>query len=914
MTRSAADIFHGARELPTSARATYLDGACGKDVALRAKVEALLKADAEAGSFLGSPASEQGARAQEQAGAQIGRYKLLEQIGEGGMGAIWMAEQREPVKRRVALKIIKLGMDTKQVIARFEAERQALAMMDHPHIAKVLDAGATETGRPYFVMEYIKGIPILEFCDQNKVDTRARLQLFTQVCHAIQHAHQKGIIHRDIKPSNVLVTLHDGVPMPKVIDFGIAKATNSALTSKTLFTEHRQMVGTPAYMSPEQAQGEIEKLDERADVFSLGAILCELLTGKPPYEAREGEPVLTQAAKAQLDPARARLEACGADPALIKLCLECLTPSKAARPSNADAVARAVHEYLTSVEERAKKAEVDAAEARVRAAEDRRARRLTVALASSIALAIALGSAGLWWVNRERTARSAQLRAAVETAQGESLSLAQSGQHGPALEAAKRALALAQTGDADEATLQRARDFLTTAESAASAAEREQRLVEQDRELQETLLQLRIEQVATLGNRPAAVALDEKFTRAFQAYGVDLEGSDLVPALERIRERDNARQVALALDDWGRVRRQVHGPKSEKSENLYVLAMDLDPDPERSRLRTAIAEQDAPTLLEFASHEKLATLDPGSIFVLSTALWAFGPEHRPEVFRIFDLAVQLYPGDFVLQSVGGNLYSDVSRFEAALACRTAALSLRPNDPRARLRSSDALYFMGRTTEAEGGYRALIAQWPQNAEAHYVLGLCRSQMGDFAQALSLLERALALQDNPDWRPDLVAAKYYAGLIGRDELVREIEQETQPEFVVTLLYPLLDHPQIARRDTAYAVQALARNAASLDTQDWAYLPRTVASIRVGDWAGAAAQLEGRYAPPTFLIINPTAMDFVRALVQAKLGNVDRARESYARGAARVEEVVGGNPDAWTNSDVARCRRESEVALGL
>jgi len=286
MTRSAADIFHEARELQAEQRATYLLGACGKDVALRAKVEALLKADADAGSFLGSPAAEQGARAQGQAGAQIGRYKLLEQIGEGGMGAIWMAEQREPVKRRVALKIIKLGMDTKQVIARFEAERQALAMMDHPHIAKVLDAGATETGRPYFVMEYIKGIPILEFCDQHKVDTRARLQLFTQVCHAIQHAHQKGIIHRDIKPSNVLVTLHDGVPVPKVIDFGIAKATNSELTSKTLFTEHRQLIGTPAYMSPEQAEMSGLDIDTRSDIYSLGVLLYELLTGTTPFNIK----------------------------------------------------------------------------------------------------------------------------------------------------------------------------------------------------------------------------------------------------------------------------------------------------------------------------------------------------------------------------------------------------------------------------------------------------------------------------------------------------------------------------------------------------------------------------------------------------------------------------------------------------
>jgi serine/threonine protein kinase/Tfp pilus assembly protein PilF len=196
-----------------------------------------------------------------------------------------MAEQKEPVKRRVALKIIKLGMDTKQVIARFEAERQALAMMDHPHIAKMLDAGSTDTGRPYFVMEYIKGVPILEYCDTEKLDTRSRLELFTQVCNAIQHAHQKGIIHRDIKPTNVLVTMHDGVPVPKVIDFGIAKATNTELTQKTLFTEHRQMIGTPAYMSPEQAEMTGLDIDTRSDIYSLGVLLYELLTGTTPFDS-----------------------------------------------------------------------------------------------------------------------------------------------------------------------------------------------------------------------------------------------------------------------------------------------------------------------------------------------------------------------------------------------------------------------------------------------------------------------------------------------------------------------------------------------------------------------------------------------------------------------------------------------------
>src|SRR5205814_1277410 len=193
------------------------------------------------------------AKPSEQLGDRIGRHKLLQQIGEGGCGVVYMAEQSEPVRRQVALKVIKLGMDTKSVIARFEAERQALALMDHPHIAKVLDAGATASGRPYFVMELVKGLPITHYCDQHQLNPRERLELFVHVCQAVQHAHQKGIIHRDIKPSNVMITLHDGTPVVKIIDFGIAKATGQQLTEKTLFTNFAQMIGTPLYMSPEQA-------------------------------------------------------------------------------------------------------------------------------------------------------------------------------------------------------------------------------------------------------------------------------------------------------------------------------------------------------------------------------------------------------------------------------------------------------------------------------------------------------------------------------------------------------------------------------------------------------------------------------------------------------------------------------------
>ncbi len=220
----------------------------------------------------------------EEAGERIGPYKLLQQIGEGGFGVVWMAEQEQPVRRRVALKIIKLGMDTREVVARFGQERQALAMMDHPNIAKVFDAGATPTGRPYFVMELVRGIRITDYCDQANLPTAERLQLFIAVCHAVQHAHQKGIIHRDLKPSNILVTLHDGVPVPKVIDFGVAKATHQRLTDLTLFTQFEQMIGTPLYMSPEQAEMSGLDIDTRTDIYALGVLLYELLTGRPPFD------------------------------------------------------------------------------------------------------------------------------------------------------------------------------------------------------------------------------------------------------------------------------------------------------------------------------------------------------------------------------------------------------------------------------------------------------------------------------------------------------------------------------------------------------------------------------------------------------------------------------------------------------
>ena len=288
--KEAGEIFQNAIEIEDPAkRARYLENACKEDPKLRAEVEALLRAHEKAGDYLEAPAVDvnvtlNGQTQIEGPGTKIGRYELLELIGEGGMGLVYLAEQKEPVKRRVALKIIKPGMDSKEVIARFEAERQALALLDHPNIAHVFDAGTTDTGRPYFVMEYVRGMSITRYCDEHRLDVEQRLRLFREVCEGVHHAHQKGIIHRDIKPSNILISLHGDRAVPKIIDFGIAKAAVSTLTEKTMFTFQGQLLGTPEYMSPEQVDLATQDIDTRSDIYSLGVVLYELLAGVLPFE------------------------------------------------------------------------------------------------------------------------------------------------------------------------------------------------------------------------------------------------------------------------------------------------------------------------------------------------------------------------------------------------------------------------------------------------------------------------------------------------------------------------------------------------------------------------------------------------------------------------------------------------------
>jgi serine/threonine-protein kinase len=863
-----------------------------------------------------------------------GNYQILGEIARGGMGVILKGHDTD-LGRDVAVKVLDSKLAQRpEVVQRFVEEAQIGGQLQHPGIVPVYELGLMADDCPYFTMKLVKGHTLASLFLQRKTpaDERGKLlAIFESICQTVAYAHSKGVLHRDLKPANVMVGAFGEV---QVVDWGLAKVLRrggvadekrAQETVHTVIETVRSgpgsvgsdsmvgsVMGTPAYMAPEQAQGEIEMLDERADVFSLGAILCELLTGKPPYEPVEGDPIVSQAAHAKLEPARARIEACDADPVLVKLCLDCLMTSREARPANAAVVAKAMHEFLASVEERAAKAELAAATASIQAAEERRARRLTVALGGTIALALLFGGGGFWWINRERAQRREQTRTVVEAAYGESIEFSQSGKPVQALASARRALGLAEKGEAESALLERTRNFVAKAEQDVGAAEREHKLVEQDEQLRSRLIDLRLKQLAILGDAPRETELDAAFTQAFHDYGVDLEGDDLVPALKRLRERAIAEEVALSLDDWGRLRRKVHGAKSEKAENLFLLAMDLDPDPVRKRMREAIATRDLPVMLELCSPENLPRLGAGSISVLCGAIWEGFPERRPDLYRVFEQALLLHPGDYALQAFAGYFYQVGRRWESALACRIAALSLRPGDVATRIKVAESQYTLGLLIEAQGTLRACIAADSTNADANDLLGSVQLLLGDYAGGLASFSRSPAIATDPSTSADLRIARFYTGVLTREEFERQLRDEFSPDVLVGCLYALLDHPDPGQRDPEFVLRALAERAQLLSGYRWMATVEMVAHVRLEDWAGALEILEGRFKLPYALVMTPMSYDFLRALIYGRLGRADEARQYYKRAMDAWELQTADHPAAWEHSDALRWRREAEAAL--
>jgi serine/threonine protein kinase/Flp pilus assembly protein TadD len=747
----ANELFVKALELPSDGeRREYLDGACAGDAALRAEVEFLLEASARAGGFLESPASASLLVAtvvepiREGPGTVIGPYKLLEQIGEGGFGVVFLAEQQTPIRRMLALKVLKPGMDNKQVVARFEAERQALALMDHPNIAKILDAGQT-SGRPYFVMDLVKGVPITAYCDQARLTPRERLELFVHVCQAVQHAHLKGIIHRDLKPSNVLVTRQDGGPLAKVIDFGIAKALGQQLTDKTLFTGFAQLIGTPLYMSPEQAALSDVDVDTRSDIYSLGVLLYELLTGTTPFDKerfkdvgydelrriiREEEPpkpstrisTLGQAAPTvsalrQSDPKRLSQALRGE---LDWVVMKALEKDRTRRYESAGAFGADVQRYLNG-----EPVTASPPSARYRFGKFARRHKGRLAAAGLLLLALVGVGGGVGWVARDRAARQAILAEGVARALDEARAFCRRDRLADASSSVKRAEELLAGGEGGEELPERVGRARADVAMAA------------------LLEEIRLAKAEVEDGHFDFAGADRRYRDAFQSYGLDVFALDPDQAAARIRDSAIPGQLVAALDDW-LVAKQGAGLRG--GERVLAAAQRADGDTWRNPLREAFGRRDKKALKDLAGNPNVLNQPPATVVLLGTALRRMG--ENPLAITVLLSAQQQRTNDFWINH---DLASALMKSRPVLAGQAVgyyrvALALRPDSPGVHFHLGIALRAQGDLAGAIAACQKAITLNPKFAEAHTSLGHALDAQGDHAGAAAAHRQALALKPN------------------------------------------------------------------------------------------------------------------------------------------------------------------------
>jgi tetratricopeptide (TPR) repeat protein len=738
------EIFIAARQLQDpAAREAFLDQACAGDLELRRRVVALLEEQAQLGSFLEHtqrPAPTVDEPPPEQPDTLIGPYKLLQQIGEGGMGTVWMAQQTQPVKRLVALKLIKAGMDSKQVIARFETERQALALMEHVNIARVLDAGTTSTGRPYFVMELVKGAPITRYCDEHRLTPRQRLELFIPVCQAVQHAHQKGVIHRDLKPSNVLVALYDGKPVPKVIDFGVAKAAGQSLTDKTLVTGLGNIVGTLEYMSPEQAEVNQLDIDTRSDIYSLGVLLYELLTGGPPFTRkdlekvgmlemlrviRESEPSKpsTKLSSAERLPTLAANR--GTEPAkLTKLVrgeldwivMKALEKDRNRRYETANGFAMDVQRYLA---DEPVLAGPPSAWYRLRKFARRNKSGLAVA-ALLLSFVVLLGG-GSGWVIRDQAARRAQAASDTEAALRESHALQDQQKWTEALVAARHAQVL--TGDGNDTLHRRLRERIADLEMA----------VELDN------VRLRRADYTEFGFDHERASAE--YAEAFRQYGIDVAARQPRDASAFLQTRSIRVELAMALDDWALL---LRFQDNKAWRDRIAVARTLDPDPFRDRVRSVVAGGDGKDLEEWARTDQITDLPAPTLVLLARTLDRQEKLERTEA--LLRKAQRKRPGDFWINYELGLFLSQVLPTPATDAMRfhEAAVALRPDNPWVHTHLGNALHQSGRPDEGIAEFQEAIRLQKDYAVAHNNLCNALYESGRFGEAIAEGREAIRLR--------------------------------------------------------------------------------------------------------------------------------------------------------------------------
>jgi eukaryotic-like serine/threonine-protein kinase len=758
--KGARDIFLAAIRLPAEEQEAYLREACGDDQELHRRVSLLLRAQAEIGSFHAPPDHTIDQPATESPGTVIGPYKLIEPIGEGGMGTVWMAQQTEPVKRLVAVKLIKAGMDSEQVIARLEAERQALALMDHPNIARVLDGGTTEQGRPYFVMDLVRGVPITKYCDEHHLTPRQRLELFVPVCQAVQHAHQKGIIHRDLKPSNVLVALYDGKPVPKVIDFGVAKAAGQSLTDKTLVTGFGNIVGTLEYMSPEQAEINQLDIDTRSDIYSLGVLLYELLTGSTPLThkrmketayaeilrlIKEEEPPRPSTRLSDSGEALASISANRhTEPAKLSelmrgeldwIVMKTLEKDRNRRYETANGFAMDVQRYLA---DEAVLACPPTVGYRLRKFARRNKPGMVMASVVGVAILLAVGSLG--WVVRDRQA--GRVRTAAEV--GQFLERAESLYAGNKLPEAmaevEKARGVLEAGRGNEELGRRVRQWATDLDTAAKLEE----------------IRLESYEIGEYGNLEEYDRGYADYARVFRDYGIDVDALSAEEVTARVAASKVKLDLVLALGSWAsQLRSDLRPQDPARWQWLLAIALAADSDPWRSRLQTAVEAKDVPTLRDLANGTDPSRMRTRTLAFLGDSLRAAGEIEAAVAF--LRRAQQHHPGDFSINSTLAVCLSQVKPppQEEVLAFRRVALAVRPQSALAHQVLGDALHSKGLVDDAIAAYRESIRLNPDNYRAYVNLGFMLSEKTKFDEAIAAHREAIRL------KPDGPGAHYNLG---------------------------------------------------------------------------------------------------------------------------------------------------------
>jgi serine/threonine protein kinase/Flp pilus assembly protein TadD len=909
--RPLKDVFLDALAVEPETRDAWLDGECVGDPQLRRQVELMLAAHDRPQSLIDRVAPLAGplGPATEGPGTVIGPYMLLQPIGEGGMGAVWMAEQTRPVQRKVALKIIKPGMDSTQVVARFEAERQALALMDHPNIARVLDGGATTDGRPYFAMELVKGAPITRYCDEHRLTPRERLELFADVCRAVQHAHQKGIIHRDLKPSNVLVAPYDGRPVVKVIDFGVAKAAGQRLTDRTLFTEFGAVVGTLEYMSPEQAELNNQDIDTRSDIYSLGVLLYELLTGTTPLDRsqmkqavfaemlrmiREVEPprpstrlseskgtLPSISAQRQTEPARLAKLVRGE---LDWIVMKALEKDRGRRYETANGLARDVERYLAD-----EPVQACPASAGYRFRKFARRNKAGLAVAALVLVFIVLLGGGVGWFVRDRSARQAEAAARIDSALDETARLRDQKNWPEARAAAQRADVLLAGGEGHPDLQHRFLDLV------------------RDLDMVDRLEQVQDGQLMERDGFWEHVGAHAAYEAAFRTYGIDVWSLDAAAAADRARASAIVEQLVPALDDWAWVSRN----NARHRERVRAVVCLADPAPWRVRFRDPAVQRDRVALEELAGRPEAATQPPSIARYLGQALHEAGATAK--AIEVMGAAQRRHPEHFWLNVHLAAILrwrTRPPRYDEAVGYSRAAVAVRPRSPRAHLELGGSLLRPGREDEAIAAFRRALELQPGYAHPHSSIGTALAMKGAWAEAIQSYQTCLRGEVSPRLAATVhrhLGAAYLAtNDWGRAIACWKTAVEIDPrrtDVHGNLAWVLATAPDPKWRDLQAAVAhaRAAKDLAPNSPNNWSNLG--VALLRIGD---AAAAVEALETADRMLRSGDHPHRFFLAMAYWQVGEKEKARTAYEQGGRWMDK----NQPA--NEEQRRFRAEANAVL--